>query len=72
VTNVSKYQDNPKPVVNKNLTDEEREAIRAERAKAAEVRAKKNQIGGKKKKTKIDPSAPLRGPNSKSTMNWTM
>ena len=54
------------------MTDEEREAIRAERAKAAEVRAKKNQIGGKKKKTKIDPSAPLRGPNSKSTMNWTM
>jgi hypothetical protein len=71
-TNTRKYEDNPKPIIDKNLTGEERVNIRAERAAAAEARAKKNQIGGKKKKSKIDPSAPLRGPNSKNTMNWTM
>ena len=70
-TNV-KYEDDPKPIIDKNLTVEEREKIRGERAAAAEARAKKNQIGRKRKKSKIDPLAPLRGPNSKNAMNWTL
>jgi hypothetical protein len=54
------------------LTVEEREKIRAERVAAAEARAKKNQIGGGKKKKKYTSSEPLRGPNSKNTMTWTV
>jgi len=65
------YEDNPKPVVNKDLTDGERETIRAERAAAAEARAKKNQIGNRKKK-KASTNEPLRGPNSQNTMAWNV
>mmetsp|Transcript_5859 Transcript_5859/g.8592 ORF Transcript_5859/g.8592 Transcript_5859/m.8592 type:complete len:103 (+) Transcript_5859:146-454(+) len=64
----------PKPKYNPNINDSEREKIRAERAAAAEARANANQIGGKKKKKKVTTSSssePLRGPNSRNTMNWT-
>ncbi len=66
-----KYEDNPKPIVNKNLTQQERDQIRAERAAAAEARAKKNKIGGGKKK-KAYASTDLKGPNTKNTMSWTV
>jgi hypothetical protein len=60
----------PQPVVDANLTDEERERIRNDRAAAAEARLKK--MGGTTKPKKKPPSdAPLRGPNSKPTMTWT-
>mmetsp|Transcript_10249 Transcript_10249/g.15002 ORF Transcript_10249/g.15002 Transcript_10249/m.15002 type:complete len:109 (-) Transcript_10249:145-471(-) len=68
-----KYHDSPpaEPTHNPNLTNEEREDIRAQRAAAAEARLKKNQIfKGDGKKKKVDPSEPLRGPNSKNLMNW--
>ena len=65
------YEDNPKPVVNKNLTDEERAKIREDRAAAAEKRAKQNQIGGKKKK-KSYASSELKGPNSRNAMTWNV
>lgn len=62
--------DAPKPVYDKNLTDEEREKIRADRAAAAEQRLKKQ--GGKQpKKKKTNPDAPLVGPNSQPAMRWT-
>ena len=66
------YEDYPKPVVNKNLTDSDRDQIRAERAAAAEARAKKNQIGGTGKKKNNSSSEPLRGPNSRNTMTWNL
>lgn len=60
----------PKPIVDSNLNDNDRAMIRAERAKAAEERAKK--AGHKpQKKKKVDPSEPLRGPNSVNMMRWT-
>jgi hypothetical protein len=60
----------PKPVVDANLTDEERERIRNDRAAAAEARLKK-MGGATKPKKKPSSDAPLRGPNSKPTMTWT-
>jgi len=60
----------PEPVLDKNLTEEERAKIRADRAAAAEARLKK-QGGAPPKKKKTSSDAPLRGPNSKPTMTWT-
>jgi hypothetical protein len=70
----NRYDETPKPMVDSNLTEEEKQRIREERAAAAEARARKQQIGGKSKKKKknVDSSAPLRGPNSKNTMTWTV
>jgi hypothetical protein len=59
----------PAPVMNPNLTNEEREKIRADRAAAAEARLKK-QNPGKKKTTTTTSSAPLTGPNSQPLMRW--
>jgi hypothetical protein len=58
----------PKPVVDENLTDEERAKIRADRAKAAEARLKKTT--GKPKKKKNTDAAPLKGPNTEPLMRW--
>ena len=58
----------PAPVVDDNLTEEERAKIRADRAKAAEARLK--QVTGKKKKKKTTDAAPLRGPNTEPLMRW--
>jgi hypothetical protein len=60
----------PEPVIDKNLTEEERAKIRADRAAAAEARLKKMGGAGKKKK-KPSSNAPLRGPNTPNTMTWT-
>ena len=59
----------PEPLIDKNLTEEERAKIRADRAAAAEARLKKQ--GGAPGKRKTSSNAPLRGPNSKPTMTWT-
>lgn len=59
----------PEPVYDKNLTDAEREKIRADRAAAAEARLKKQGAGAKKKPAKS--SAPLTGPNTQPAMRWT-
>lgn len=64
-------QDLPKPIVDENLTDADREKIRADRAAAAEARLKKQGVPIPPKK-KVDPNAPLRGPNSKPTMTWSL
>ena len=60
----------PAPVVNPNLTNEEREKIRAARAAAAEARLKKQNPAGKKKTTTNTSAAPLNGPNSQPLMRW--
>lgn len=60
----------PEPIINQNLTEAEREKIRANRAAAAEARLKKQGMGPPKKK-KVDSGAPLVGPNSEPTMRWT-
>jgi hypothetical protein len=48
------------------IDDEERE----KRAAAAEARAKKQ--GGVSTKKKTNENQPLRGPNSRNTMQWTL
>ena len=58
------------PVVEDNLTEEEREQKRAERAAAAEARLKKQGTYPTKKKKKQN-DGPLVGPNSKPLMTWT-
>lgn len=70
--NSKKHDDDlPAAAVDPNLTAEEREKIRRDRAAAAEARLKKQ--GGAPKKKKATPSdAPLVGPNSKPTMTWTL
>jgi hypothetical protein len=67
-------QDLPKPIVDENLTDAEREKIRADRAAAAELRLKKQNGSSKPKKTTAvhTTNAPLRGPNTKPTMTWSL
>jgi hypothetical protein len=60
--------DTPQPVVDKNLTDDERAKIRADRAAAAEARLKKQ--GGPPMKKKPTSSTPLTGPNSQPLMRW--
>ena len=63
--------DLPAAAVDPNLTPAERSQIRADRAAAAEARLKKQ--GGTQPKKKKPPSdAPLVGPNSKPTMQWTL
>lgn len=66
--------DIPKPIIDENLTDADREKIRADRAAAAEARLKKQGLPIKppKKTPPVDPNAPLRGPNSKPTMTWSL
>jgi hypothetical protein len=59
----------PEPICDPTLTDEERNKIRADRAAAAEARAKKQ--GGTPKKKKATNNKPLVGPNSKNLMTWT-
>ena len=59
------------PVFDKNIGDAERAQRRAEREAAAKARMEKNAIPTKKKK-KTTSSQPLRGPNSKNTMTWTV
>lgn len=61
----------PEPVYDKNLNDEEREKIRAERAAAAEARLKKMGGGATKRPPNKSSDEPLRGPNSKPLMTWT-
>jgi hypothetical protein len=68
-TNNTHSEDVPQPILDSNLTDADREKIRADRAAAAEARLKKQALPKSKKKTSND--APLRGPNSKPTMTWT-
>jgi len=55
-----------------NLTEDDRERIRAERAAAAEARLKK-QTGGvtAKQKKSTTETQPLKGPNSEPLMRWT-
>jgi hypothetical protein len=65
---MKREDDIPKPVVDNNLTDEERATIRADRAAAAEARLKKQ--GGLPKKKKPASSTPLTGPNAQPLMRW--
>ncbi len=60
----------PKPITDPNLSQADRDRIRAERAAAAEARIKAQggQVG--KKKPKKD-NVPLRGPNSEPLMRWS-
>jgi hypothetical protein len=60
----------PQPILDSNLTDADREKIRADRAAAAEARLKKQALPKSKKKATAN-DAPLRGPNSTPTMTWT-
>jgi hypothetical protein len=63
--------DVPPPALDPSLTEDERAQIRADRAAAAEARLKK--MGGTtKKKKKVNPDAPLVGPNSQPAMRWNM
>jgi hypothetical protein len=65
--------DLPEPAYDPNLTPDEREKIRLERAAAAEARIKKMGYATTpttKPKSK-HPNEPLRGPNSKPLMTWT-
>ena len=61
----------PQPIYDSNLTSEDRDEQRAARVKAAEQRMKKAGVSQPKKKNKVDPSEPLRGPNSQNLMRWT-
>ena len=72
-TNSSKKVDDdlPPAAIDPNLSPEERARIRADRAAAAEARLKK-QGGAQPKKKKTPSDAPLVGPNSKPTMQWTL
>jgi hypothetical protein len=71
--NNNNKHDIPKPIIDKSLTDADREKIRADRAAAAEARLKKQGLPIKSKKTPpVDPTTPLRGPNSKPTMTWSL
>jgi hypothetical protein len=63
--------DDFKPAFDSNLSEEERTKIRADRAAAAEARLKKQGIKPEKKK-KPSSDDPLRGPNSKPAMTWTL
>ena len=61
----------PEPTYqNPNLTDSDRDRIRADRAAAAEARLKKQNLGVKKPKKKDIP--PLRGPNTEPAMRWNV
>ena len=70
----NKQHDLPPPMVDETLTDADREKIRADRAAAAEARLKKQglPVNKPKKVPPVDPNAPLRGPNSKPTMTWSL
>jgi hypothetical protein len=71
--NNNNKHDIPKPMIDETLTDADREKIRADRAAAAEARLKKQGLPIKPKKAPpVDPNAPLRGPNSKPTMTWSL
>jgi hypothetical protein len=61
----------PEPIHNPNLTDDEREQQRLARLAAAEARAQKA-LQPKKGKKQSSSQQPLRGPNSKPTMAWTV
>jgi hypothetical protein len=67
-TAMKRGDDIPEPVLDKNLTDEDRAKIRADRAAAAEARVKK--LGGNFNNKKATTSAPLTGPNSAPLMRW--
>jgi hypothetical protein len=70
-TVVNKNDDVPAPIFDDNLTNDEREKIRAERAAAAEARLQKLGGGTSKRPKKPSNDEPLRGPNSKPLMTWT-
>lgn len=57
----------PAPIVDPNLTDDDRQKQRADRLAAVEARMKAQQPKKPKKS-----SEPLRGPNTKPTMTWNM
>jgi hypothetical protein len=65
---MKREDDIPEPVHDKNLSDDERAKIRADRAAAAEARLKKQ--GGPSKKKKAAASTPLTGPNAQPLMRW--
>mmetsp|Transcript_28111 Transcript_28111/g.34721 ORF Transcript_28111/g.34721 Transcript_28111/m.34721 type:complete len:96 (-) Transcript_28111:468-755(-) len=70
-TNHKKEEEIHQPYIDKNIDDTTRERLRAEREAAALARMKKNQIG-KVTKKKTSSSSPLRGPNTKNIMTWTV
>ena len=72
--NHHQQHDVPPPMVDETLSDADREKIRADRAAAAEARMKKQglPIQPKKSKVVVDSNAPLRGPNTKPTMTWSV
>lgn len=57
----------PEPILDPNLTDEQREEARKARLAAVEARLKKQGGPPKKKPTN---NAPLKGPNSEPLMRW--
>jgi hypothetical protein len=63
--------ESPPVLVDDNLTDEEREKMRADRAAAAEARLKK-QGGLPSAKKKDTSNKPLVGPNSEPLMRWNL
>lgn len=65
-------EDLPKPLVDKNLTEEDRAKLRADRAAAAEARLKQQNPTKSKGKKKASSGEPLRGPNTQNTMTWTV
>mmetsp|Transcript_20416 Transcript_20416/g.30903 ORF Transcript_20416/g.30903 Transcript_20416/m.30903 type:complete len:114 (-) Transcript_20416:294-635(-) len=68
-----RYADQPsgEPYTDDNLTDAERAKIREERLAAAEARMTKQEKKAMRQKKKATSDEPLRGPNSKNTMQWT-
>ena len=69
-SNNKNYED--QPYIDPNIDDDERQQRRAEREAAAKLRIQKNTGKVTKKKRANTSSQPLRGPNSKNTMTWTM
>ena len=59
------------PYTDERLSEEERARIREERLAAAEGRLTKEDKKAIKQKKKPSSDEPLRGPNSKNTMQWT-
>ncbi len=65
-----RHEDDHQPVYDPNIDDLTREQRRAEREAAAKARMEKNKISSPKKTKRS--SSPLKGPNSRNTMTWTL
>jgi len=65
----SRKEETPQPIVDHSLDEDTRDFRRAEAARAAELRSQQKK--GSKKKPAAN-KEPLKGPNSQPLMKWTM